>query len=115
MDGDGRFSAGIWPILQITMGPEDPSPLRHIQQLLSVGNVVPPSGNKGCKYGLYDRVGMEMPVHCVNGPIHHSVRLPQFHRIHEQFSITPLETPSTDLEFRLIWGILGCRGNHRYP
>jgi hypothetical protein len=82
IDGDGciLLSKQGYSSLEITMGLEDLSCLKYIQNKLG-GSVKLRSGAKAYRYRLHNKQGIINLIHCINGKIRHSKRLVQLHKI----------------------------------
>lgn len=82
IDGDGCLlvSNKGYTSLEITVGLEDLSMLRYIQNKLG-GSIKLRSGAKAYRYRLTNHAGMITLINCINGFIQHSTRLQQLHRV----------------------------------
>jgi hypothetical protein len=82
IDGDGSLLLNKqgYASLEITMGLEDQTCLRYIQNKLG-GSIKLRSGANGWRYRLYNKEKMLLLINMINGHIRHSNRLKQLHNL----------------------------------
>jgi len=93
IDGDGCLlvSKAGHPSLEIIVELADLPLLRHIQSTLGGGSIRLRSGAQAYRYRLHSLPALTGLVHCVNGLLRNSRRLPQLHRVCQRLGLTALD------------------------
>jgi hypothetical protein len=111
IDGDGslQVSKKGYTSLEITMGLEDLSCLRYIQDKLG-GSIKLRSGAKAYRYRLHNKQGMINLIININGYIRHTSRLQQLHRVCQQLEISVISPTKLDKESNWFAGFFDADG-----
>ncbi len=112
IDGDGYLSiqtSNNVAVCEITMPLEDEALLFKIKQKLG-GSIKSRSGAKAVRYRLCHQNGMVDLLHRINGSIRNSLRIVQFKRLCEKFSIDYLQPGLLTLENGYIAGFFDADG-----
>jgi ubiquinol-cytochrome c reductase cytochrome b subunit len=111
LDGAGYFHLqnNSVAVCEITMGLEDEPLLAQIKQKLG-GRLTPRSGARSVRYTLSSKNGMIDLINRVNGLIRNSVRIPQFQKICDHFSIPFVEANGLTKKNGYMAGIFDAKG-----
>lgn len=111
IDGDGyiQVSKKGYTSLEITMGIEDLSLLRYIQNKLG-GSIKLRSGAKAYRYRLHNKEGMIKLFSFINGHIYNTARLAQLHRASQILNVPIISSIPLDFNNNWFGGIFDSDG-----
>ena len=111
IDGDGslRVTQDKYTSLEITMGTEDLSCLKYIQDKMG-GSIKLRSGSKSYRYRLHNKPGMIKLINIINGNIRNSVRLNQLHKVCQILNIPIIIPCKPDFKNNWFGGLFDSDG-----